>query len=73
MPMPDAPQPAQPRNVTELADQFGGYWGKHPTHTVESWQYEVANNDTRQSYWEWVAEQVADEAIDTEYRLRHDK
>jgi len=31
-----------------------GYWGEHPVHSVADWRYEVANNDTRQGYWEWV-------------------
>ena len=32
-----------------------GVWGEHPHHPVEDWQYEVANNDTRLGYWDWVA------------------
>lgn len=30
------------------------YWDHHPVHSIFDWQYEVANGDTRQGYWEWV-------------------
>jgi hypothetical protein len=30
-----------------------GYWGEHPKYPVEDWRYQVANNETRQGYWEW--------------------
>lgn len=38
----------------ELANEFGGIWGEHPRYPVEQWQYEVANGDTRASYWDYV-------------------
>jgi len=31
------------------------YWGEDPDYPLEDWRYEVANNDTRLGYWEWVA------------------
>ena len=31
-----------------------GYWVDHPDHPVADWQAEVANDDTRESYDEWV-------------------
>ena len=31
-------------------------WGSDPEFPVADWQYEVANDDTRQGYWEWVAQ-----------------
>ncbi|WP_042806053.1 hypothetical protein [Thioalkalivibrio sp. ALE19] len=34
-----------------------GYWDEDPDFTVEDWQYEVGNDDTRESYWGWVAKQ----------------
>ena len=40
------------------------YWSGDPHHALEDWQYEVANNDTRSGYHEWVlnkTEQEADE------------
>lgn len=48
-----------------LAAAFGGYWGEHPQHDVASWQYAIANEDTRQGYWEWVADQIAFDKEDT--------
>jgi predicted RNA-binding Zn-ribbon protein involved in translation (DUF1610 family) len=32
-----------------------GHWDDRPGHPVEDWKYEVANDDTRQSYAEWCA------------------
>lgn len=32
-----------------------GYWGEHPDHPVAEWKREVANDDTRNGYWAWVA------------------
>lgn len=40
--------------MSELFDRFGGYWGEHPEHNVEAWQYHVGEGDTRLGYWEWV-------------------
>jgi hypothetical protein len=37
-----------------LADTFGGIWKEHPRYPVEAWQYDVANDDTRASYWDYV-------------------
>ncbi|WP_019023068.1 hypothetical protein [Thioalkalivibrio sp. ALE23] len=34
-----------------------GYWDEDPDFTVEDWKYEVGNDDTRESYWSWVAKQ----------------
>jgi hypothetical protein len=34
------------------------YWGEHEDYTLAAWRYEVANNDTREGYWEWVAGQL---------------
>lgn len=32
-----------------------GYWDEDPDWPVDDWKYEVANDDTRQGYHEWVA------------------
>lgn len=32
-----------------------------PDHPIEDWQYEVANDDTRLGYWEWVKARGAEE------------
>lgn len=41
-----------------LAEQHGGVWGEHPDHPLEDWRYEVANDDTRAGYWDWVLGQI---------------
>lgn len=43
-----------------------GVWGEHPDHPLEDWRYEVANDDTRQGYWDWVAKRVEEEQSDKE-------
>lgn len=48
----------EPTGADALAEHYG-YWQDHPTFSAEDWRYEVANGDTRQSYWDWVAAQVA--------------
>lgn len=30
------------------------FWGSDADFPVADWQYEVANDDTRLGYWEWV-------------------
>jgi hypothetical protein len=42
----------------KLAQLHGGFWGEHPRHPVRDWQYEVATNQTRASYWDWVLSQL---------------
>ncbi|WP_294131763.1 hypothetical protein [Sphingobium sp.] len=34
-------------------------WAEHPDHPVADWQAEVANDDTRLGYWDWVAARLA--------------
>lgn len=41
-----------------IREEAGGFWEQHPSHSVEDWQSEVANGDTRLGYWEWVACQI---------------
>jgi hypothetical protein len=38
------------------------YWEPHPDHPVADWRYQVSNDDTRQSYWDWVRQRILDEA-----------
>ena len=45
----------------ELAQQYGGIWKEHPDHEHVYWQYEVANNYTRISYWDWVLNRIEQE------------
>ena len=34
------------------------HWDIHPDYPVEDWKYEIANDDTRQSYKEWVESKI---------------
>ncbi len=40
--------------IRKLQEQYGGEFGDHPGFPVEDWQQEVAADDTRKGYWEWV-------------------
>ena len=40
-------------DVEEYIKKYG-YWSVHPDHPLEDWRYEIANDDTRQGYWQWV-------------------
>lgn len=35
-------------------DISGGYWNDNNEYPIEDWKYEVANNDTRRGYHEWI-------------------
>ena len=51
--------PKKRNPIEKLADEHGGYWeGEHDDFPVSDWKYEVRNEDTRQGYWEWVANKV---------------
>lgn len=36
---------------------FDGPWNEDPLYTVEAWQAEVCEDNTRQGYWEWARHQ----------------
>lgn len=38
-----------------------GYWGELATYPRTDWQYEVANGDTLEGYWDWVIAKQADD------------
>lgn len=40
------------------------HWDNDPEHPVEDWRYEVANDDTRLGYQEWIAHRKADAGED---------
>ncbi len=44
----------------KLKLESGTFWEGLDRYPVEDWQYEVANDDTRLGYWEWVANQMPD-------------
>lgn len=33
-------------------------WGSHPKFTMEDWQFEVSEGNTRVGYWDWVEVQI---------------
>jgi len=39
---------------TEEMRNIYGYWKSHPQHPMADWKAEIANNETRCGYWEWV-------------------
>lgn len=39
-------------DVNYIVDHPEDYWEPHPL--VEDWQYEVANGDTREGFWDWL-------------------
>ena len=47
--------------VETVKEGCGGYWEEHPVYLVADWKYEIANGDTREGYWEWVAIKVMEE------------
>jgi hypothetical protein len=36
------------------------YWDEHPDYPLSDWQELVAENTTRQGYWEWVNNNLAE-------------
>ena len=40
--------------ITEADVASMSHWDEHPQYPVEDWKYEVANDDTRLGYLEWV-------------------
>ena len=51
-------------NTQQLRDTHGGMWGEHPDFPVADWQLQVANDETRAGYWEWVASELELRAIE---------
>ncbi len=43
-----------------------GSWGSHPRHPVEDWQAEVADDETRLGYWDWLEQRIAIDQDDNE-------
>lgn len=48
-------------DIERLSEKHGGYWGEHPQYPVGDWQLEVANDDTRQGYWEWLESKLVED------------
>lgn len=69
-PVPSARCPFEyfhkPDPVAEQEAKFeSDYWAEHPDYPVADWQHEVAEDNTRQSYREWVLQRL-EEAWDEE-------
>ena len=45
--------------LSDLADNYD-YWDEHPDFPSSDWRYEVANEDTREGYWFWVAAKISE-------------
>ena len=45
-----------------------GYWAELSDYSLEDWKQHIANDDTRQSYWQWVAA-LLDEAAEEKENL----
>lgn len=49
--------------VLDVADDkrwvLGSYWKVHPQFPVADWKYAVANDDTRDSYVDWVSQELS--------------
>lgn len=45
----------------KLAKANGGVWSEHLTYALKDWRAQVANDYTRQGYWDWVLRQMEDE------------
>lgn len=59
--------PGHGAEAQDLVDMLNGVkphwtpdtvWDVHPDHPLEDWIYEVANNDTRSGYVDWVNAQI---------------
>jgi hypothetical protein len=54
----------------DLADEFcpgdASHWDEDPDYPLADWQHEVADDDTRQSYKDWVESQKERNAEDCE-------
>lgn len=40
------------------------HWDEHPEYPLDDWKHEVANDDTRLGYMEWIEGREAEEADD---------
>lgn len=52
--------------ATKFHEVFGDnadFWGQDPDYPLEDWQSEVADDNTRLGYWDWVvvSREFADE------------
>lgn len=50
----------------DLHKQQHGYWAPMDGHPVEDWRSEVANDDTREGYHDWVFNRLTNEVAEDE-------
>ncbi len=43
--------------VEALTDAYD-YWGEHPDYPLQDWRYDVADDNTRLGYWQWVVDRI---------------
>lgn len=53
-------------SVSLMKEEMGGNWGEHPDFPVSDWQAEVANDDDRRGYWEWVSSKLEELELEDE-------
>jgi hypothetical protein len=58
------------KEATNLANANGGVWGEHPNYPVADWKHEIANDDTRLGYWDWVEHRLEEADFNLESLLR---
>lgn len=42
----------------DLARKHGGVWAEHPVFTSDDWRHDIAEQNTRRSYWDWVLSKI---------------
>jgi hypothetical protein len=50
-----------PLQIMHAFKEHNGYWEPYPGHELEDWRTEIANDDTRQGYWQWVEDRIEQE------------
>jgi hypothetical protein len=48
--------------IDNLVNQYS-YWGEHEIYGIVSWKYEIANDDTRLGYWDWVLDKIEENKL----------
>lgn len=50
----------------DSVDKVDNVWAEDPDHPVSDWRLEVANDDTRRGYWDWVWDRQREASEDCE-------
>lgn len=54
------------KEMLDLIEEYG-YWEEHQDYPVYDWRVQVADNSTRQGYWEWVLTSIESRKEDASY------